>query len=370
VSVRSRFGRVLVVAIAAAGVAAGVGSARGRAGADDTFPGADWERIQDVRSAGYCQDGLDKVTARARTLATTGMIVVVGGRELWEYGDVKVVSYLASVRKSILAMMYGNYVESGRIRLDATLADLKIDDVGGLLPEETRATVLDLLEAKSGVYHDAANAACSGCGATMGEAPKRGSVAPGTYFLYNNWDFNVLGTIFEQQTGTNIYDAFEHDLATPIAMQDFSRAAQRKAENPRASIHPAYHFYLSTRDMARIGLLMLRDGQWNGRHLVPREWVRRIVTPTTHVPDMHPAELTKGPFGYGLLWWVWDGPFNAGPYRGAFTGRGAIGQYITVLPALDMVVAHKARPGGADVSWSEYQELLDGLVAAHCGTGR
>ncbi len=268
---------VLLVAIAA-GVRSQPLSAANQQTAT-VFPGADWERVADPRAIGYCQDRLDLATARVKALPTTGMAVIVGGRLLWEYGDLTRVSYLASVRKSILAMMYGPYVESGRIRLDKTMADLKIDDVAGLLPAEKEATVGDLLAARSGVYHEAANAACTGCGSTAGDPPgPRGSVKHGTYFLYNNWDFNVLGTIFEQETGSNIYDAFERDLAKPAGLQDFDRAAQRKSENRRASIHPAYHFYLSTRDMARIGYIMLRNGAWAGTQLVPRDWVRRIVT--------------------------------------------------------------------------------------------
>jgi CubicO group peptidase (beta-lactamase class C family) len=335
------------------------------------FPGARWGRIADPASVGFCRTGLDRVDADVKQLGTTGMLIVVGGRELWSYGDLTSVSYVASVRKSILAMLYGRYVESGRIDLNATLEDLGMTDVGGLLPREQRATVLDLLEARSGVYHEAANAACSGCGSTDGPAPPRGSITPGTYFLYNNWDFNALGTIFEQQTGQNIYDAFQHDLAGPTGMQDFDRAAQRKAQRPAVSIHPAYHFYLSTRDMARIGYLMLRGGSWNGAQLVPADWARRIVTPVTHVPDMHPDDLTKGPFGYGLLWWVWDAPFNAGAYAGAYTGIGAIGQYITVLPALDLVIAHKTQPRtSSPVTHAQYLALVDAVVKAHCGTTR
>jgi CubicO group peptidase (beta-lactamase class C family) len=330
------------------------------------FPGAEWERVADPATAGYCQAGLDAATARAKQLATTAATVVVGGRVLWDYGDQQLVTYLASVRKSILAMMFGSYVASGRIRLDKTMKELNVTDVQGLLPRELEATVLDLLAARSGVYHPAANAASSAGGDTVGTPPERGSVAPGSYFLYNNWDFNALGTIFEQETGQDLYDAFERDLAVPMQLQDFSRAAQRKSNNPRRSMHAAYHFYLSTRDMARIGHLMLRDGVWNGRTLVPRDWTRRIVTPVTRVPDMHPAEYAKGPFGYGLLWWIWDGPANEGPYRGAYTGIGAVGQFITVLPALDMVVAHKTRPGQASVSRPEYLSLVDAIIAARC----
>ena len=325
------------------------------------FPATNWERIADPSSAGYCSDRLAAVTARASQLATTGMMAIVGGRSLYEYGDIQRVSYLASVRKSILAMLFGNYVASGRIRLDRTLADLKIDDLGGLLPSEREATVADLLAARSGVYHEASNP-----GDNLADAPPRGSQKHGTYFLYSNWDFNALGTIFEQETGQSIYDALERDLARPIGMQDFDRASHRRTGDATKSIHLAYHMNLSTRDMARVGYVMLRNGEWGGRPLVPREWARRIASPVTRVTEMNPPSNRKGPFGYGYLWWIWDGPAAAGPFEGAYTGIGAIGQYITVLPRIDMVIAHKTVPGGQSVSLSQYLELVDGILAARC----
>ncbi len=56
-------------------------------------------------------------------------------------------------------------------------------------------------------------------------------------------------------------------------MQDFSLAAQHKL--PEAgSIHPEYAMYLSTRDLARLGLLMLRLGDWDGHQVIPADWVR------------------------------------------------------------------------------------------------
>jgi CubicO group peptidase (beta-lactamase class C family) len=344
----------------------GVSGAQGPATA--TFPGKSWERVTDPKTVGYCSAGLDAATEQVKKLATTGMVVVVGGRVLWEYGDLQALSYLASVRKSVLAMMYGPQVAKGTIKLDATMADLKIDDVGGLLPSEKEATVLDLLSARSGVYHDAANAACTGCGGTMGDPPgPRGTTKHGTYFLYNNWDFNVLGTIYEQQTGTNIYDAFARDLATPLGFEDWDRAAQRRSENPAKSMHSAYHFTLSTRDMARIGYLMLRNGTWAGREIIHRDWVKKMVTPVTRVGDMNPASLRSGKFGYGLLWWIFDGPANTGAYAGGYTGSGAVGQWITVLPAVDMVIAHKTRPAGdASTSQRDYLAVVDTIVKAKC----
>jgi CubicO group peptidase (beta-lactamase class C family) len=334
--------------------------------ASAVFPAADWERITDLPAAGYCQDRLDLVTAKAKTLPTTSMMVVVGGRVLYEYGDVTTVSYLASVRKSVLAMLFGTYVAGGKIDLEKTLSQLGIDDHGGLTDAEKEATVADLLGARSGVYHEASNA-----GDDLASAPPRGSQKHGTYYLYSNWDFNALGTIFEQETGQSIYDALERDLAQPIGMRDFDRSTHRRTGDAKRSIHLAYHMNFSTRDMARVGYLMLREGSWNGRQIVPRDWARRIVSVVTPVGEMNPPRNRQGPFGYGYLWWVWDGEAATGPFEGAYTGRGAIGQYITVLPTLDMVIAHKTRPGGGgSVSWTQYMELVNAVLAARCTPSR
>src|SRR5688572_20183267 len=121
------------------------------------FPGAQWERISDPASAGFCADRLAAVEAAAKGLTTSAMMAVVGGRVLFDYGDVTTVSYLASVRKSVLAMLFGKYVESGKIRLTRTLAEIGIDDVGGLTDAEKQATIEHLLGARSGVYHEASN---------------------------------------------------------------------------------------------------------------------------------------------------------------------------------------------------------------------
>jgi CubicO group peptidase (beta-lactamase class C family) len=291
-------------------------------------------------------------------------MAIVGGRVLMEYGDVKAVSYLASVRKSILAMLYGNYVASGKVRLNKMLAEMGIDEIGGLTDEEKQATIRDLLTARSGIYHPASNS-----GDDLASAPPHGSQKPGTYMLYSNWDFNAAGTAFELETGRNIYDALESDLAQPLGMRDFHRESHRRTGDSTKSRHLAYHMNLSTRDMGRIGYLMLREGNWAGRQLVPRDWVRDITRPFTPVTEMNPPRRREGPFGYGYLWWVWDGPHATGAYRGAYTGLGAVGQHITVLPALDLVVVHKTRPGqGRSVSHAQYLEVLDVLVRAGCRT--
>jgi CubicO group peptidase (beta-lactamase class C family) len=282
---------------------------------------------------------------------------------LMQHGDLEHVSYLASVRKSVLSILYGIYEERGRIDLDRTLAQLDIDDIGGLTDAEKQATVRDLITARSGIYHPASNS-----GDDLANAPPRGSQKPGSYYLYSNWDFNALGTIFEKETGIDIYAALEQDLALPLGFQDFDRDRHRKSGDLNRSVHPAYHMNLSTRDMARIGYLMLRDGNWAGRQIVPRAWVRESTRAFTRRTEMNPAGRRDGAFGYGYLWWVFDDPDLPSAYRGAYTGLGAVGQHILVMPELDLVVAHKTDPATRRrVSHGQFLEVIALLVEAHCG---
>jgi CubicO group peptidase (beta-lactamase class C family) len=356
------------------------GQAPAAASSAPVFPGTTWERVASPESIGYSSARLKALEAWLSSLDTTAMLVSVGGRSLFEYGDTARLSYLASVRKSVLAILYGKYVENGTIPLRRTLADLQFTDVGGLLPAELRATIEDVITARSGVYHPASNA-----GDDTDSAPPRGSQRPGTYQLYNNWDFNAAGAIFEQLTGRQIYDVVETDLARPIGMQDFDRARQQKSGDPARSQHLAYHMWFSARDMARIGLLMLRQGEWAGKRLVSREWTARISSLVTPMNEMNPPRhraLGSGlRWGYGYMWWVWDAPNSPGPFKGAYTGMGAGGQFITVLPELDMVVAHKTDMDQAPVyaaaskrrrtvTGAEYDSILRMLIAAKCPGGR
>ena len=233
------------------------------------FPSATWEEYSGISESGFTPDGVTSVMMMLRDLPTTSLMVVAGGKIAFKYGDVTEVSYLASARKSILSMLFGHYVESGAIDLARTIGDLGIDDVGGLLPIERSATIVDLLTARSGVYHPAASP-----GSDTKDTPARGSRRPGSYFYYNNWDFNVLGAIFEKLTGKTVFAAFQSELAGPLQLQDVDLSRQRMLGIEEQSRYPAYHFFLSARDMARLGLVMVRQGQWKGQKVLPQAWVQ------------------------------------------------------------------------------------------------
>lgn len=327
---------------------------------ETVFPGDTWKRVESPESLGYNPDKLEAIHNYVETLETSAVIVVVNGRILFEHGNLVQISYLASCRKSVLAMLYGEYVTNGTILLDKSLKELGMSDVGGLLPIEEGATIRDIISARSGIYHAASNS-----GDNSADAPPRGSQEPGSYFLYNNWDFNAAGAAFELQTGLNIYDALEQDLAIPINMQDFDRSLQRKSGDLTRSQYPAYHMWLSTRDMARLGYLMLRKGMWEGNQVIPQEWVERSVSIATPIEEMNPPSLREWEFGYGYMWWVWEKYGINEVFKGAYSALGAYGQYITVIPKLNMVIAHKtAVPPVRHVKFDEYFELIHRVAAA------
>ncbi len=66
-----------------------------------------WKRIDSPESVGMSSQGLEQVRTYCVSIETTGLMIVVGGKSLFEYGDLTELSYIASVRKSVLSMLYG-----------------------------------------------------------------------------------------------------------------------------------------------------------------------------------------------------------------------------------------------------------------------
>ncbi len=340
---------------------------------NEVVPGTEWH-LEKPESLGYSSKRLAALRAWAETEQTSSMMVLVHGHPIFSYGDVAHSSHVYSVRKSILDMLYGNYVANGTIDLNKTVRQLGITDKQPLLPMEETATLRQLLASRSGVYHP------SGSFGQADYMPKRGSHSPGTYFVYNNWDFDAAGVAFEKLTGQSIYQALQINLANPIGMQDYKASEQKKEFMPESSLGE-YALSLSTRDMARLGLLMLDKGAWNGKQLIPADWVRTSTSIVTPSRDIHPDFLHNGfdpaRWGYGYLWWVWDypAPPNAveGDYddffQGAYSAMGTGGNYITVLPAFSIVVVHQVdrdKHPNASVMPSSYMAMLSMILNSFC----
>ncbi|TCQ15728.1 serine hydrolase domain-containing protein [Rhizobium sp. PP-CC-3G-465] len=309
-----------------------------------------WQNT-DPASEGWSIDGLKAAQAYATSLKPTAIMVVQDGKVIASWGDVSRKVNVASVRKSLLSALYGIAVAERRIDLGSTLADLGIDDKRpALTATEKQATIRDLLMARSGVYHVAAYETAD----IRQKRPERGSHVPGSFWFYNNWDFNTLGTIYRRQTGEDIFQSFAKRIAAPIGMEDFS-ARDGSYSLDKSSVHPAYPFTMSARDLARFGQLFLNGGQWEGRHVIPNAWVRESTTALSQ-PSDHNS-------GYGYMWWTlrtdqWGqgGAFNAG-YGG---------QVVAYVPEKRLVIVQTVDPAQnrRGIEMRDFFKLMRKIAAA------
>lgn len=228
--------------------------------------------------------------------------------------------------------------------MNQTLKELGIDDVNPRLSDdEKQARVIDLLQSRSGVYHEAGSEA----EVMMAERPPRGSHKPGTQFYYNNWDFNALGTVFEKATGEKIFSAFHENIARPLHMEQYAGTYvevhhMRGAEDiPKTdgfylydeekSVHPAYHFRMSASDLALFGSLYMHGGSWNGRQIIPAEWVEK----STQAYSVIDPQIGMG---YGYMWNILPMDETLGRCF-LHTGNGV--HLLAIFPDIKLVMVHR-----------------------------
>lgn len=320
-------------------------------------PGERWMQYATPEQAGFSSEGLARARALWERSRSAAYMVVHRGAVVAAWGDVERRLMCHSVRKSFLSGLIGTAVEDGALDLEATLDELGIDDSGadgeGLTRTEMQATVHDLLKARSGVYRLAAYEP------PQNPKPERGAHDPGTFWCYNNWDFNTLLTIYEQETGERIFEAFEERFAAPLGMQDYRPRDGYYHYERDKSEHPAYPFRMSARDMARFGLLYLNEGRWGDARVLPAAWVEASR-------QEHSREGVWEGGGYGYMWWTaGDEELRA---LGAYSARGTGGQLIQVVPGAELVLVNRTDTfAGHRVDSDELWALARAVLAAREG---
>ncbi|WP_245747528.1 serine hydrolase domain-containing protein [Anaerobacillus alkalidiazotrophicus] len=286
-----------------------------------------WEYHYSLEAAGWSSEKLMKARTYFDSLNSTAAIAIVDGKVLFEWGDVSKNTNVHSIRKSFLSALFGIHHENG-IDLHATLKELDIKEIQPLSDLEKEAQVVDLLTSRSGVFLKSGQESWN----MRRKRPIRGRFAPGSFFYYNNWDFNVLGTIFNKQTGTDLFEEFFKKLALPLGMEDFSLEQTKYKYEFKKSLHPSYLFQMSARDMARFGQLYLQNGNWKGQQIIPENWVIESTAIQAHVPG-------NNVYDYGYMWWVAEpSQFEGGKLISAV---GRYGQSIDIIPSLNLVFVHR-----------------------------
>jgi CubicO group peptidase (beta-lactamase class C family) len=294
-------------------------------GPSPVLKGESTKSLQEVFpvAEGWSSEKLALAMLFAEEIGSSSVIVLHKGKLVLEWGNTTLRINSASVRKSLLSAIYGVAVDKGLLDISLNLGQLGIDDRPPTLSaKEKEATVEHLLKARSGVYHTASAETVK----MKSMRPKRGSFDPNEHWYYNNWDFNVLGTIFERQTNIPIEKAFKKWIADPIGMQDF-REEDVHYRWTSVSLHPYFIFWISARDLARFGQLYLQKGMWQGKQVMSEEWILASTHPHSVIQDG----------GYGYMWWIRpDGSYYAAGYHG---------QYVLILPKEEIVIVNRVFSG-------------------------
>ena len=315
-------------------------------------PKENWEKYKHIEQSGFSKEELAIAKTYYDSLNSSAFMIIQNGKVVAEWGDINRRFILHSGRKAILNSLYGIYTENGTIDLSKTIGQLGITDKDSLSELEKSAQIKHLIKVRSGIYHKAAAEPSW----VDDYRPERNSVPPDSLWFYNNWDFNVLGTIFEQLTKTSIYEAFYNNIATPLQMQDYRTMDGEYYYELEYSNHPAYHLKMSARDFARYGQLFLQDGKWNDKQILSKEWVDNSTYPVSK----HGGGGEIGRW-YGWLWGVSEYYSN---YK-MFFASGTGGQFLAMFPTEDLILVNLSNTYLKDKIYDrEIVKLFDLILAS------
>ena len=282
-------------------------------------------------------------------------IVLRGGRKIISWGDTDQIDFTFSAAKSYLSMLAGLAVMDGLIpSLDDRVA-LTVDDGGFTGPHNGAITWRHLLQNTSeweGTLFGKAdridrnrNLAVEGRGRKGDARPLH---APGTYWEYNDVRVNRLSLALLRRFREPLRNVFSRRIMRPIgASDDWSWHGYRTSivpvegtmmESVAGGTHWGGGMLIHAEDQARIGLLMLNRGMWNGQRILDESWIEQSLRPSALNPN------------YGLFWWLNTGHkrYPSAPER-SFFASGAGGNLTWISPEHDLVaVTRWLDPSAAD----------------------
>ncbi|MCB1661160.1 MAG: serine hydrolase [Pseudomonadales bacterium] len=152
---------------------------------------------------------------------------------------------------------------------------------------------------------------------------------PGSLFNYSSGESTVLSELVHAVTGKHAADYLSEKIWSKIGMESDSFWWVDKDD----MAFGAGSLSITLRDYARFGLLMLNDGSYEDKQILPTGWVKEATTPDA--PQVQPGRLYEGyPLGYQYQWWTFPGGQDH-----AYSAVGVFGQYVYVNPAENIVIA-------------------------------
>lgn len=270
-------------------------------------------------------------TADSAIDAINSVMIVRHGRVVaegwWTPYDARTPHVLYSLSKSFTSTAVGLAVADGKLSLDDPVLKFFPSDAPDSLSANLKAMrVRDLLRMNTGQVTEAP--LLSDAPALAGQTWVHRFLAhpvpfkPGTHFLYNSPATYMLSAIVQKTTGQKVLDYLEPRLFRPLGI-----ARPTWVESPQGIDAGAYGLNVRTEDIAKLGLLYLQHGMWNGARILPAEWVDEATARQTSNGSAPTSDWDQG---YGYQFWR---------SRHGYRGDGAFGQYMLVLPEYDAVVA-------------------------------
>jgi CubicO group peptidase (beta-lactamase class C family) len=346
--------RVALIGVVCLGIALGSSSFAGPRnpgpgirGPDDYFPTREW-RTASPKSQGLNGKILKRVASRIRSGdrgRIDSLLVVRNGYLVFERyfngWNADGLHTLQSDTKSVTSLLVGIAIGQGKV---GSVDDKVIDyfpeyrNIRNLDARKEAMRIEDLLTMRTGL--------------DWSENPYEGSPLqqlnesredwlkfvldwpmaeqPGTRFEYNSGGVILLGGIIRNATGMNVDRFAERNLFDPLGIE---RVGWYYGY-PDALPHTGGGLLMRSRDMAKIGYLMLRGGRWEEAQVVPEDWIRsstaRIQRP--------PWSFGGYPVNYGYLWWLLPLDGTGTTDEDILTASGARGQWIFAIPKYDIVV--------------------------------
>jgi CubicO group peptidase (beta-lactamase class C family) len=292
------------------------------------------ERVETAMKGFFAQ-------AADKSMDIHSVMIVRNGNVIYSHwqsaGAENVPHVLHSVSKTFTATAVGLAIADGKMALTDKVVDYFPDKLPAQVSDNLKAmTVRDLLTMSCG--HDV-EPSFRGAQQDWVSAFLAHPVIhePGKFYLYNSLGTYMLSAIVQKVTGEKVVDYLTPRLFNPLHI-----SKPRWEESPQGINCGGWGLYLKTEDLAKMGQLLLQKGKWNGKQLIPAEWVAEMskkqvesVNPGTRLEDAAAKGMTVETSdwmqGYGYQMW------RCRP--GCFRADGARGQYIIVVPDKNAVVA-------------------------------
>ena len=263
---------------------------------------------------------------------------VVGAACWWKPYGPDLPHHLYSFSKSVVSLAVGIAIEEGLFSLDNLVADFFPEKISAKADSRIyELTVRHLLIMSSGVQFNEIFVVTEGDWVEKFlNAPF--AFSPGEKFHYNSMNTHILSAIIQKTAGQGLAAYLKPRLFEPLGIREVQWDC-----SPDGIEAGGWGLYLRTEDLAKIALLCLQKGVYQGRQLVPAGWIADVssIQIDNQTTALGTVESRHNTAGYGYHFWIC-------PTTGVYRADGAFGQYAVIWPEKDLAVVATSGQGPQD----------------------